>query len=187
MISKVEGIVLDTSNKFVVVGVGGIGLKVFVTEAAKLTSKKGEKISLFTHLAVKEDALDLYGFQNKEELDFFEMIISISGIGPKTAINVLNVSSVPVLRKAIATEDITHLVKVSGIGKKIAEKIVIELKDKIGAGKEEGEFGGQVDAMEALKSLGYSQKEARDALKEVSKHAVRTEDIVKEALRILGK
>ncbi|MFA6340867.1 MAG: Holliday junction branch migration protein RuvA [Candidatus Paceibacterota bacterium] len=188
MIAKIEGIVWDVNNKYITVGVGGIGFKVYVTEGTKTVAHKGKDISLFTHLAVREDALDLYGFADQEELNFFELSISISGIGPKTALNILNVSSVPVLKRAIASGDTTHLVKISGIGKKIAEKIVLELKDKIGAGDDDhGGFGGQVDALEALKSLGYSHREARDALKDIEKKFTKTEDIIKEALKILGK
>src|ERR1035437_6737774 len=104
MIAKIEGIVWDSNIKFITVGVGGIGFKVYTTVETKEISIKGNKISLFTHLVVREDALDLYGFLTEEELQFFEMIISISGIGPKTAINVLNISSVPALKRARSEE-----------------------------------------------------------------------------------
>jgi Holliday junction DNA helicase RuvA len=135
---------------------------------------------------VREDALDLYGFLSEEELSFFEMLISISGIGPKTALNVLSVSSVSALKKAISTSDVSHLVKVSGIGKKIADKIVLELKDKVEGSDENGPtLREEVDAIEALKALGYSQKEAREALKEASGKT--TSERIKEALKILGK
>jgi len=128
MIAKIEGIVWDTNEKFLTVGVGGIGFKIYTTEETKTISHNGTNISLFTHLVVKEDALDLYGFLSKDELEFFEMIISISGIGPKTALNVLNASSIIALKRAISSQDTTQLTKVSGIGKKIAEKMVLELK-----------------------------------------------------------
>jgi Holliday junction DNA helicase RuvA len=114
------------------------------------------------------------------------MLISISGIGPKTALNVLSVSSVSALKKAISTSDVSHLVKVSGIGKKIADKIVLELKDKVEGSDENGPtLREEVDAIEALKALGYSQKEAREALKEASGKT--TSERIKEALKILGK
>ena len=188
MVAKIEGVVWDSSEKFLIVGVGGIGFKIFTTAETLEVSHKGAPISLFTHLAVREDALDLYGFLGDEELNFFEKLISISGIGPKTALNVLNVSSIPALKKAISTSDIAHLVKVSGIGKKIAEKIILELKDKIGKDEEGGvSLREEVDAIEALKSLGYSQKEARDALKQVENKTTNTSERIKEALKILGK
>lgn len=188
MISKIEGIVWDTNNKFLTVGVGGIGFKIFGTAETKEVAQKGEKISLYTHLAVREDALDLYGFLSEEELGFFELLISISGIGPKTSLNILNISSVPALKKAVSTGDISHLVKVSGIGKKIAEKIVLELKGKIGVHEESGtSLREEVDAVEALKALGYSQREAREALKKVEEKFTGTSDRIKEALKILGQ
>jgi Holliday junction DNA helicase RuvA len=168
MIAKVESVVWDINPKFLTVGVGGIGFKVFTTTETKEVAQKGADISLFTHLAVREDALDLYGFLSEEELNFFEMLISISGIGPKTALNV-------------------HLTKVSGIGKKVAEKIVLELKDKVSADTSDISLRDEVDAIEALKSLGYSQKDAREALKEVEKKFTKTGDRVREALKILGK
>lgn len=187
MISRIEGIVWDTNNKFMTVGVGGIGFKIFTTTETKETAIKGSDISLHTYLAVREDALDLYGFLSEEELGFFEMLISISGIGPKTALNILSISSVPALKRAISTSDVSHLVKVSGIGKKIADKIVLELKDKVGGSEEGGPtLREEVDAIEALKALGYSQKEARDAMKQVE-GKTGTSDRIKEALKILGK
>jgi Holliday junction DNA helicase RuvA len=189
MIAKIEGIVWDTNIKFITVGVGGIGFKVYTTAETKEISVKGNKISLFTHLVVREDALDLYGFLTEEELQFFEMIISISGIGPKTAINVLNISSVPAIKRAISTGNTSHLTKVSGIGKKIAEKMVLELKDKVGISGDENDITlrDEIDAIEALKALGYNPKDARDALRDVEKTITKTGDRIKAALKILGK
>jgi Holliday junction DNA helicase RuvA len=124
----------------------------------------------------------------EEELNFFEMLISISGIGPKTALNVLNMSSISALKRAISTSDTSHLTKVSGIGKKVAEKIVLELKDKIGLQAESDiSLRDEIDAVEALKAIGYSQGEAREALKKVESKYIKTGDRIKEALKILGK
>jgi Holliday junction DNA helicase RuvA len=189
MISKIEGVVWGTNEKFMTVGVGGIGFKIYTTAETKEVSQNGNKISLFTHLVVREDALDLYGFLTEEELNFFEMIINISGIGPKTAVNVLNISSVPALKRAISTGDTSHLTKVSGIGKKIAEKMVLELKDKVGVANDENDISlrDEIDAVEALKALGYNPKDARDALREVDKQITKTGDRIKAALKNLGK
>ncbi len=188
MISKIEGIVWDIKDKFITVGIGGIGFKVFTTAETKEIYHKGKEISLNTHLVVKEDALDLYGFTTEEELSFFEMLISISGIGPKTALNVLSVSTITSLKRAISTNDISHLTKVSGIGKKVAEKIVLELKDKVESGDENDiSLRDELDVVEALKALGYSQRESREALKEVEKNITKTGDRIKEALKILGR
>ena len=113
---------------------------------------------------MREDVLDLYGFLDHRELEFFEMLISVSGIGPKGALSILGITSIETLRKAISTGDTSYLTKVSGIGKKTAEKIIIELRDKIGEEKGGSSLQGELDALEALKSLGYSQNEAREAL-----------------------
>ncbi|MDD4804773.1 MAG: Holliday junction branch migration protein RuvA [Candidatus Pacebacteria bacterium] len=188
MISKIEGTVWDINEKFVTIGVMGIGFKIYTTSETREVFHKGKTVSIFTHLVVREDALDLYGFLVEEELNFFEMLISISGIGPKTALNVLNISTVSTLKRAISTNDTSHLTKVSGIGKKVAEKIVLELKDKVGSSDENDiSLRDEIDAVEALKALGYSQRDAREALKKVEKNIVKTGDRIKEALKILGK
>ncbi len=125
---------------------------------------------------------------NTRELEFFEMLINVSGIGPRGALAILGISSIETLRRAISTGDTSYLTKISGIGKKTAEKIVIELRDKMthGMSEETGvSLQGELDALEALKSLGYSQNEARDALKKVSPDAS-TNAKIKEALKILG-
>jgi Holliday junction DNA helicase RuvA len=132
--------------------------------------------------------MDLYGFKDRQELEFFEMLINVSGIGPKGALTILGITSIETLKKAIGTSDTSYLTKISGIGKKTAEKIVIELRDKVASEmseKEGGSLQGELDALEALKSLGYSQNEARDALKKVSSDAD-TNTKIREALKILG-
>jgi Holliday junction DNA helicase RuvA len=187
MISKIEGVVWDKMDKYFVVGVGGIGFKVFTTSENIEVSEKGKSISLLTHLVVKEDALDLYGFTQEDELHFFEMLISISGIGPKTALNILNISSIGALKMAISSGDVSHLTKVSGIGKKVAEKIVLELKDKVGVQSDDVSLRDELDAVEALKALGYSQRDAREALKKIDKNITNTSERIREVLKILGK
>jgi Holliday junction DNA helicase RuvA len=140
-------------------------------------------------MAVRENSLDLYGFVTTEEMDFFTLLLDVSGIGPKSALSILIVAPLDTLKKAIATGDTSYLNKVSGIGKKTAEKIVIELRDKLHAFKHEGsasELRGESDVVEALKSLGYSQNEARDVLKQVPATIEGTNARIKEALKILG-
>lgn len=171
---------------------GGIGYKIFSTSETILIAKKkvGEILNFWTHLAVREDALDLYGFTEKEELDFFTLLISVSGIGPKTALGVLSLSPVKNLRRAIGSGDPTHLTKVSGIGKKIADKIVLELRDKIDfleGDADESDMRGESDALEALKALGYNEREAREALKKLPASSAGTSDRIKQALKVLGK
>lgn len=187
MISKLKGTVEYKDAKFIVLQVGGVGYKVFLSSDLIESLRESENVSLWTYLAVREDALTLYGFEEKEGLDFFEMLISISGIGPKTALGVINTATIPTLKKAISSEDISHLVKVSGIGKKIAEKIVLELKGKFGRDdSDKVSLKDEIDTIEALKSLGYSQNQAREALKQVDKSIVSASERVKQALKILG-
>jgi Holliday junction DNA helicase RuvA len=146
---------------------------------------------LFTHLAVREDALDLYGFTNKKDRNLFELLISISGIGPKTALNILSLIMSEMLIKAIRNGSTSQLVKISGIGRKTAEKILIELKDKLGGVHidEESELNvnSDIDTIEALKALGYSAEEAREALRDIDKEITDTGKKVKAALKILSK
>lgn len=192
MISKLTGSIAHIDPKYIVLDVSGVGYKVFTTsDIVSKIGKQEAKITLWTYLAVRENALDLYGFLSLAELNFFELLITISGVGPKTALGILNAASVHALETAVQTGDASHLIKVSGIGKKVAEKIVMELKDKIEkiehTPESKSAMKNDADALEALKSLGYSQSEARDVLKELSKTITKTNDKVREALKILGK
>ena len=185
MIGSIRGKIISKTEKYVVAEASGVGYKINISpDTLAKTKSVGEEIFLHTHLHVREDALDLYGFINHEELEFFEMLISVSGIGPKGALSILGISSIETLSKAISSGDTSYLTKISGIGRKTAEKIVIELRDKVG--KDEGvSLQGEMDALEALKSLGYSQNEAREALKKVGGE-LSTNAKIKAALKILG-
>jgi Holliday junction DNA helicase RuvA len=192
MIARLTGTISYIDSRSVILDVGGIGYKVSVTDDTLHAMKKGSEISLWTHLAVREDALDLYGFIDKKDKDFFELLISISGIGPKGALNILSAVSSDTLVSAVRTGSTAHLVKVSGIGRKTAEKIVLELKDKLG-GIESAEgreiaagMSSYMDAIEALKALGYDADEAREALKKTDKNISDTSAKVKAALKMLG-
>lgn len=188
VITHIQGKILDKQERAVVIEVNGLGYKVFATAASLEKMREGGEASLWTHMAVREDSQTLYGFPSKDELGFFELLISISGIGPKTALGILNVSSVANLRKAVSTGDTSHLTKVSGVGKKIADKIVLELKGKFGAEEDSGiSLRDEVDALEALKALGYGHKESREALKAVEQTVIDTGERVKKALKLLGK
>ena len=192
MIGYLKGTIIHQDLKSVVLLVSNIGYKIY-TNTASLSSpersiNKDKAIAtteFWTYLAVRENALDLYGFKTKEELRFFELLLTVSGIGPKSALGILNIASLQNLRHAIATGDTAHLTKVSGIGKKNAEKIVLELRDKLEhLGSDSSSLSDDIDALEALKSLGYGEKEAREALKKVED----TKDVgekVKKALKIL--
>ena len=188
MIGRLEGVVSAVRAGYAILSAGGVGYKVFATREALLTLTLDHEAALWTHLAVRETLLDLYGFVSEEELRLFELLLTVSGIGPKSALAILDIASVETLRSAIAAGNASYLTKVSGIGKKTAEKIVLELRDKIGAAAEgvSASLRGDEEALEAMKALGYSQAEARDALRAVPPEIERSNDRLREALRILG-
>lgn len=203
MIGSIKGKIIFKTDKFLIVETAGLGYKINVSPdtlsklAPRQSSGQNETsslVSFWIHTHVREDALDLYGFLERQELEFFEMLINVSGIGPRSALAILGIASIETLRKAIGTGDTSYLTKISGIGRKTAEKIVIELRDKVGDEKGGTSLQGELDALEALKSLGYSQVEAREALKKVSLGHSRTGEApdtntnakIREALKILG-
>ena len=188
MIGWLEGTVVAVRSTFLILAVGGIGYKVFATKETLLRLSPGSTASLWTHLAVRETAQDLYGFVAEEEMRFFDLLITVSGIGPKSALSILDIASVEVLRSAISTGRAEYLTKVSGIGRKTAEKIVLELKEKVGVGIEgtNATLKGDEDALEALRALGYSSNEGRDALRKVSDEFTHSNDRLREALKLLG-
>lgn len=189
MIASLKGLITKIDDKSVVLEVNDIGYRVFVTGDTLHTAKIGSKQSFFTYLAVRENAMDLYGFNNQKEQDIFQLLISISGIGPKGAINILSSVTADTLISAIGSGSTNHLIKVSGIGRKTAEKIVLELKDKLGTLSSEDNtslLSGDSDTIEALKMLGYSTDEARESLKKIDKDIINTGDRVKAALKVLN-
>ncbi len=194
MIAQIKGTISELGGSYAVIDVGGLGYKVFVTADALHTLKVGAEARLWTYLAVREDALDLYGFPSRKDKDFFELLVgSVSGIGPKSALNILSLVSSDTLAGAIRTGSTAHLVKVSGIGRKTAEKIVLELKDKLGgvsfdeSGQMAADMSSDLDAIEALKALGYDADESREALKKIGADISDTSAKVKAALKILGR
>lgn len=187
MIGYLEGTVRSAQTGSVVVLAGGVGYKVATTRETLALLKAGGNAALWTHLAVREDSLDLYGFTTQEELRFFELLLTVPGIGPKSALSVLDIASISTLRSAIAAGNAGYLTNVSGIGKKTAEKIVLELKDKVGTPDERAtSLKGDEEALEAMRALGYSQTEARDALRKVPSAVEGSTARLREALRILG-
>jgi len=189
MIGHLEGNVTAVRAGFAIISVGGVGYKVFATREMLATLKPEKETAFWTHLAVCETILDLYGFSTEEELRLFELLLTVSGIGPKSALAILDVALVETLRSAISTGNASYLTKVSGIGRKTAEKIVLELKEKIGVGSESGAAALHHDeeALEAMRALGYSQSEARDALRKVPPEIEKSSERLREALKILGR
>lgn len=185
MIGSIKGQIIFKAERFVIVETNGVGYKIWLSTESLNKIQKVEESFFFIHTHIREDALDLYGFLIYEELEFFEMLINVSGIGPKGALTILSVASLDTLQKAISTSDISYLTKISGIGKKTAEKMVIELRDKVGKVEQSGNLREELDALEALKALGYSQNEAREALKDIDA-SKNTNEKIKEALKRLG-
>jgi Holliday junction DNA helicase RuvA len=190
MIAYLEGKIIHIADKFIIVNTGHVGYKVSVTPEIILSLKAEDTISLFIYTAVRENSIDLFGFKNVAELSFFELLLDVSGIGPRSALGIIALAPIETIKRAIATGDVSYLNKVSGIGKKTAEKIIIELRDKLQNYKNDSDTSSTLreegDILEALKSLGYSQNEARDALKQVSPTFDKTNSRIKEALRILS-
>ena len=186
MIGSIKGKIILKTDKFLIIETGGVGYKISVSpDTLSKSFKINDDIFLWIHTHIREDAFDLFGFLDIQELEFFEMLINVSGIGPRSALTILSIASIETLRKAIGSNDITYLTKISGIGRKTAEKIIIELRDKVGKENKDGSLKEELDALEALKSLGYSQNEAREALKTVSANSD-TNTKIRDALKILG-
>ncbi len=182
------GVVSDIRLGRIVLDVHGVGYLVAIQNGRAEGLAIGNALSLHTYLAVREDALDLYGFFSLDDLEMFEMLIDLPKIGPKSAMQILSQADIELIKKAVASEDPVYLSKMSGIGKKSAEKIVMGLKDKFEGNDmvAPGEHGNS-DAIDALVTLGYSQKEARDAVQRIDPSIKNTNDRVKEALRSLSK
>lgn len=167
--------------------VGGVGYAVRTPLFALSTLPLQAHVSLFIHTAVREDAIDLYGFSTEEDLAFFKQLMSVSGIGPKTALGVMNVGDAQTLKRAIAAGDASALTKVFGIGKKSAERIVVELRDKLSAQVSPHAAAGEDgEVIEALMALGYRAEEARKALQAVDVSHTGTRERLSAALKQLG-
>lgn len=188
MIRHLSGTVISLDNEAVVIDVQGIGYKVSCPSETLLSIRVGSPIALHTHLAVRETALDLYGFSSSDTLTLFEMLLSVSGIGPKTALGILSLAGAEALRTAIREHNPTYLVKVAGVGKKTAEKVVHELKDKAMLLGEGGEAPiRDTETIEALQAMGYTLNEAREAVKTVSPDIDDSSLRLKAALQSLSK
>ncbi len=194
MISYLSGTIKAISGRYVVLDVNGVGYRVVIPERMQNSlSKIGQKVNLhiYTTVNIREGTFVLFGFESPEELGFFELLLTVSGIGPKYAQAILSSVDLQTLQLAIIKGDDQYLKKISGIGSKTAQRIILELKTKImtadlgTAG--DRDFTSEGEAIDALVSLGYTTYNAREALKEISDKAKSTEDKVKEALKVLGK
>ena len=187
MIGYLEGTVGYKGERYTIVEVGGVGYRVFVNAETGRKLIFGSPAKVWTHLHQREDAIELYGFLDQSELDLFETLIGVSGVGPRTALSILNMAPVDTLKRAISSGELSYLTKVSGIGRKTAEKIMLELREKFGKVSTEGpQLKEEQDVLEALESLGYTARDAREALRRVPDEIKGTSGRVKEALKILG-
>lgn len=193
MIGTLYGKLEEKREHHCIINVGDVGYKVFVSDHTfAALPETGKDLKVYTYLYVRETELDLYGFLTQEEEGIFELLIGISGIGPKGALSVLSVATPKELRIAILHEDDKLLTKVSGIGKKTAQKIIIELKEKVeefgeGEGMGPEELSQKHDAIEALIALGYPRRDAREVLSSLPPEIKDVGEKVKEALKVLGK
>ncbi|MDC1205500.1 Holliday junction branch migration protein RuvA [Candidatus Pacebacteria bacterium] len=197
MIRQLSGTVSGNAANSVIINVQGVGYFVH-TSVPGTQFPIGSEITLHTHLAVRENALDLYGFQLQDELEAFELLITLPKIGPKSAQQILTQADIALLKEAVRNDDPVYLSKMSGIGKKSAEKIVIGLKDKfelIGVANEidgtnETGAGGAIpyasDTIDALIALGYPPNDARKVVQKLSPEITNANDAVREALRLLS-
>ncbi|MFA5421022.1 MAG: Holliday junction branch migration protein RuvA, partial [Patescibacteria group bacterium] len=159
MISFLRGQILEKMNGSIILLVNNIGYKVYIGDSLYNTLSRGGELEIYTYQNIKEDSSDLYGFKSLEELDLFEMLLSVSGVGPKSALGVLSISKISDIKESIVKGDSALLVKVSGIGKKTAERLVLELKDKLlkrGSYDLNSASSSIGDDIEALLALGYS-------------------------------
>jgi len=188
MIGHLEGVVRAVRGTYCVISVGGVGYKVGATKDTLASLTEGGSAALWTYHAVREDAQDLYGFPLESELRFFELLLTVSGIGPKSALGILDAVSIETLRSAIVHGKSEYLTKISGIGKKTGEKIILELREKVGAGIEgvKEMIKGDEEALEAMRALGYTVQEAREALRQVPAHIESSKDRLREAIKLLG-
>lgn len=201
MFYYVSGTVAHIEPYLAVIDCGGVGYACKTTSYTLSALKKGDKGKLFTYLNVREDAMELFGFATQEELNLFQQLISVSGVGPKAALSILSSSTPANLALSIITGDEKALTCAQGIGKKIAQRVILELKDKLakgqvisGAGESYGGTGvtiipenKQSEAAAALAVLGYSQSEIAAALKGIDMADLSLEQIIKQALKKMMK
>ena len=189
MISYLEGTIKHKGLNYLIVLVNGVGYKVFVPTDVLSHISPASPISLYTYTYVKEDALDLYGFPTSEDLALFELLLTVSGVGPKTAVAIFANGKLEKIKQAIVKGDIDFFTGVPRLGKKNAQKIIIELRPKLGSLEtiDLSESSESKEIIEALKSFGFNISEAKEALKAVKDLEGSTYDKIRAALKFLGK
>ncbi len=189
MIHQLSGQVASIGENFFVLETGGIGFKVFSAKRMLGKLLVGKELKIFSHLHGREDGLDLYGFPTEEELKFFELLISVSGVGPKSALSVLDVAGLKELTSAIKESRPDLLTRASGIGRKTAERIIVELRTRVQAEKSEAvvkRMESDADLLETLVGLGYRREQAKAALEKIDHAVTNFEERLKAALKNLS-
>ena len=198
MIAYVKGKLDTKTNAFVIIDVQGIGYRIFMpAKSIENLGEIGQEVKVYTHYYVREDNISLYGFSSSEELRMFELLISVSGVGAKSAIAMLSDISPSSFALAVISDDVSKLVKIPGVGKKTAARIILELKDKL---KTEDSIGANEEvtvqiekdndsneAIAALQVLGYTRKEIEKVFEKIDTKNLGLEEIIKQALKYLGR
>lgn len=182
MIAFLKGRILEKGLTYLIVENGGLGYKVFVTPEI-LSKSIGDEVKLFTYHKVAEDGQSLFGLPDFKTLQFFELLITVSGVGPKMALTILSSAPAENIKQAIAGQDAAIFTRISGIGSKTAERIIVDLKDKVGAA--DGSSSGS-EIFDALLALGYNQREVREVVNKID-HKQPQEQQLKAALQMLSK
>ena len=192
MISRVLGTVAQVGVDDVVVVYGGLGFKVFIVPPLASELHKGDEVELCTHLIVREDALTLYGFKTEEERKVFEILMSVTGIGPRIGLAALSVFSPNDLRRAVADQDTATLSRIPGVGKKVASRMLVELGDKLGLPAQLPEASApsagvvEAEVKAALIGLGWNETKAESVLSELGGNGLNASDLLRAALMKLG-
>ena len=192
MISRVLGTVAQVGVDDIVVVYGGLGFKVFIVPPLASELHKGDEIELYTHLIVREDALTLYGFKTEEERKVFEILMSVTGIGPRIGLAALSVFSPNDLRRAVADQDTATLSRIPGVGKKVASRMLVELGDKLGLPAQLPEASApsagvvEAEVKAALIGLGWNETKAESVLSELGGNGLNASDLLRAALMKLG-
>lgn len=189
MIRALKGALGSIHPQYAILFVGGIGYQVYASPYTLGKLAGLGEVTLHIHTHVREDQFNLYGFITEDELSMFELLISVSGIGPKAALSILAIADPKTIRTAIVNKDPSILTRVSGVGKKTAEKVIVELQNKVSSVDviDQASALAEQDAIEALTALGYTVSEARDALKGVPATITSVGERLKQALKSLGK
>lgn len=193
MISYIQGKIIFQDDKSIIIKTDNIGYQIFVTSMLleKIRKEKLENLELYTYLNVREESLELFGFIDPEELKFFKMLLSVNGVGPRMALHILSLSNLSEIKKAIVNNRAEFLTKVSGVGKKTAERVVMELRYKIDeikiGGKDAKLSTEEEEVIDALLGLGYRISDAREAIKKIPEDLADASQKLKAALKLLAK